>query len=113
MKSVETDSDGVELDFDLSDVKESAVRRMLRHIITRGLRRNKMAAKRDNVEIESEQDDDAEEMESEMEKNASLAMEKRGAPAGIPAKESDFRAGDVRRALKAMPKSVIKKARKS
>lgn len=97
----------MEMDIDLSDLKESAVRRLLRTVITSESRRTKMAGKRSKVEIEGDDDDEGElDAETEMEKNAALAMEKKGAPAPISARESDFREGSVRRALKRMPKSL-------
>lgn len=98
----------MEMDIDLSDLKESAVRRLLRTVIGKEMTRSQMASKRTKVEVEVEDDDDSmlEEQESEMEKNSALAMEKKGSPAPISARESDFRRGDVRRALKRMPKSI-------
>ena len=96
----------MEMEIDLSDLKESAVRRLLRTVISSESRRTKMAGKRTKVEIEQDDDEGDLDAETEMEKNAALAMEKKGAPAAISARESDFREGSVRRALKRMPKSL-------
>lgn len=98
----------MDMEIELADLKESAVRRLLRTVISQESKRSRMAGKRTKVEIEDSEEDgeDDDDMESEMEKNASLAMEKKGSPAPINASESDFSKGIVRRALKRMPKSA-------
>jgi hypothetical protein len=95
----------MDMDIDLSDLKESAVRRLLRTVIGKEMNRSRLSSKRTKIEVQNE-DDELDDVESEMEKNASLAMEKKGSPAPIAARESDFREGDVRRALKRLPKST-------
>lgn len=88
------------------DLKPSVATRLLRTLAVRAARRRKTADKRDSVRDTSDEPDEALE---EMEKNSSLYSEKRGSPAPLKAKESDFAVGDVRRALKTMPKASRKK----
>lgn len=104
--SVDLDLDDDALSFGIEDVKPSAVTRMLKHLVVRAAKRRKMRSQRDTVMDPSDEPDDA---LMEMEKNSSLHSEKRGSPAPIRAKEDDFASGDVRRALKVVPKGARKK----
>lgn len=84
----------MELEIDLSDLKESAVRRMLREAISREKTRSLPAHKRGKPaesEAESEEDDDSDEEHSKI---ADLAAEK-GEPKPIPMTDEDMSEGSV------------------
>lgn len=105
--SVEIDMDDDDaLAIGFEDIKPSAATRLLRSLAMRAARRRKTRDKREEAQVDSDEPD---EMLDEMEKNSSLHSEKRGSPAPLNAKEDDFAAGDVRRALKTMPKGSRKK----
>ena len=103
------DLDMETLDIGFEDIKPNAMRRILRTVLSKGMMRRKMQSKRDSVGDAEDMNDDMDDTLDEMEKNSSLRDEKRGAPAPLPAKETDFAPGDVRRALKTMPKGTLKK----
>jgi hypothetical protein len=106
--SAKTDDSSLEIDF--SEVTERGKARLFKALFEKVRNSQQMAHKRSasSDDVDDYEDD---ETELEMVKNSKLAMEKKGAPAPVTATESDFPKGDVRRALKRMPKSAIKKKR--
>ena len=104
--SLDLGMDDDELTIGLEDIKPSVVNRLLRNMVTRAARRKKMAGKRDSGDTDTEEPDEALE---EMQKNSSLHSEKKGSAAPLQASEADFAKGDLRRALKSMPKGTLKK----
>jgi hypothetical protein len=89
----------IELDIDFSDLKESTVRRIAKTLLMKQARSSMPAGKRPDEENEAEED----EGETESDKLAQLHSESHGSPAPLPVTESDFREGDVRKALKKLP----------
>lgn len=82
----------MEIEFDLSDLKEAAVRRMLRQAILREKNRSlPMHKRKSEVELEEEGEDDAtEEAEIEGEKLAALHEDQKGKAAPIEMDDEDM-----------------------
>lgn len=99
----------MEWKIDLSDLKESAVRRMLREAMTTESERSLPLHRRGKQKLEVEAEDEAtEDADDEHDKLAALAAEK-GEPAEIPMTNEDIseEAGDK---LEPPKKSVAKKS---
>lgn len=79
----------MELEFDLTDLKDSAVRRMLRQAISAQKNRSLPLHKR-KPESETEVDDATEEAEEENEKLADLAEESNGKAAPVEMDDEDM-----------------------
>lgn len=97
----------VGLNIDFSDLKPSAVTRLLRESVTRELGRRKMSSKQ---EPSDDSDDDDEESESD--KLVKLQEETKGKPAPIPVSTSDFSKDTMRKAMSNLP-AAKKKGRKA
>lgn len=99
------------LNVDLSDLKESCVRRLLREVVTQDMSVSKPASMRGEAkctschsEPDGDEDMDDEDEESESEKLVNLQQETRGKPAPLPVTEEDFSEGTLRKAVaKVMP----------
>lgn len=89
----------VELEIDFSDLKESAVRRLCKTLLSKHARDSMPYGKRPEESEEPEEEDGE---ESESDKLANLHAESKGSPAPLPVNEEDFRDGDVRRSMKAL-----------
>jgi hypothetical protein len=100
--------DDSSLEIDFSEVTERGKTRLFKALYEKFRSSQQMAHKRDAGDDDDDYEEE-DEAEVEMVKNSKLAMEKKGKPAAISATESDFPKGDVRRALKRLPKSDIKK----
>lgn len=79
----------MEMEFDLTDLKDSAVRRMLRQAISSQKKRSLPLHKR-KEEVDSELDDATDEAEEENEKLADLAEEKKGTPPSVEMDDEDM-----------------------
>jgi hypothetical protein len=81
----------MELEFDLTDLKDSAVRRMLRHAISTQKNRSlPMHKRKEDLKVESEVDDATDEAEEESEKLADLAEEGKGKAAPVEMDDEDM-----------------------
>lgn len=94
----------MEIEFDLSDLKESAVRRMLLAAIKREGERSKPAHKRDS-EV---QDEIEEESDEESEKLSELHSSSKGEANPIPVTEEDLSESAAEEAKKYKPKPSAK-----
>jgi hypothetical protein len=104
---IDTDDDDA-LAVGIEDLKPSVVQRLLKNVVMRNMRRSRPRFAKNRNET-PDLDDSEEEGESENDKLVALNEEKRGKPAPIPASESDFAEGTVRRAMKALPKTSRKR----
>lgn len=98
----------MELEFDLTDLKDSAVRRMLRQAISAQKNRSLPLHKRKEEE-DTELDDATDEAESENEKLADLAEESNGKPNPVEMDDEDM-ADEAMEKLEPPKKKAKKKA---
>lgn len=80
----------MDFEFDLTDLKDSAVRRMLRQAISTQKNRSLPMHKRKPEDEVDEVDDATEEAEEENEKLADLAEESKGKPAPVEMDDEDM-----------------------
>lgn len=80
----------MELEFDLTDLKDSAVRRMLRQAISKEKNRSLPMHKRKPEGEAAEVDDATDEAEEENNKLADLAEEGKGKPAPVEMDDEDM-----------------------
>lgn len=103
----------MELELDLfEDIKPSAMKRLLRSIVTKGIKDKKSTAAKRGGKCEDcaasgddsmlEDDDSILEHEEENDKMVDLQRETRGKPAPIPVQETDFKEGAARRMVRRM-----------
>ena len=107
----------MELDI-FSQIDDDAVQPLMRIILAQHRQQSKPSGVRrkggkgsGSVELE-DITEPVSQAEKEATKVADLHAETRGKPAPLPATESDFPEGSVRRSLKSMPKAAKKKKRK-
>lgn len=105
---IEAEDDDDALAVGIEDLKPSVVQRLFKTVVMRNMRRSKP---RFSKPAENTPDDEEylDEGETENDKLVALNEEKRGKPAPLPATESDFAEGTVRRAMKSLPKAARKK----
>jgi hypothetical protein len=99
----------MEFEFDLTDLKDSAVRRMLRHAISKEKNRSLPMHKRKPDGKLDEVDDATEEAEEENEKLADLAEEGKGKPAPVEMDDEDM-SDEAMETLEPPKKKAKKKA---
>lgn len=98
----------MELDIDLfEDMKPSAMKRLLRTIVTKGIKDKKSTAEKREKCVncgagEDDADDSLLEHEEENDKVVDLQRETRGQPAPLPVQETDFKEGAARRMVRRM-----------
>lgn len=81
----------MELEIDLNDLKDSAVRRMLMKAIRSELNRSKpMHQRADEKDLEPKDDESAEDADKEMEDLVKLSEEKRGKSTPVPMDDEDM-----------------------
>lgn len=100
----------------LDELDDETARPLFRLVFTQHMQQTRPSSVRRKgskgskaADLENVLEPEDEEAETEAEKNAELFAEKKGRPAPLPAKESDFKEGSVRRALKTIPKSKTTK----